>query len=154
MYFKAGDVISGKEGTATVEINGQVETLFVAKQIEATAEKSKTEINVIGHRGTQHKTVGWSGSGSMTLFYATSLFRKLMADYITTGVDTYFTLTLTNNDPTTSVGAQTVALYNCNLDSTVMGKIDVDNTELDEDLDFTFDDVALLEEFKAPVLAE
>jgi hypothetical protein len=152
MYLRAGDVISGTEGTVTAEINGNVEQLFNVKQIEATVEKQKSEINVLGHRGTQHKTVGWTGSGSMTVYYVTSTFRKLMENYVKNGVDTYFTITITNNDPTSSVGAQTTALYKCNLDSAVVAKLDVDNTELDEDLDFTFDDMAILEEFTTPTL--
>jgi hypothetical protein len=154
MYLKAGDIISGQEGTATAEINGNVETLFNVKSITATVEKQKSEINVLGHRGTQHKTVGWSGSGSMTVYYVTSTFRKLMETYVKTGADTYFTLTITNNDATSSVGPQTTALYNCNIDSSIVAKIDVDNTELDEDMDFTFDDFAILQEFTEPALAQ
>ena len=152
MYLKAGDIISGQEGRVTATIDGNVELLAYVKSVEATFEKQKSEINTLGHRGTQHKTTGWSGSGSMTLYYVTSLFRQLAAKYAETGKDTFFDLTIENNDPTSSVGRQTVVLYNCNVDSTILAKLDVDNTELDEDMDFTFDDFEVLDSFATPTL--
>lgn len=152
MYLKAGDIISGQEGRVTATIDGNVELLAYVKSVEATFEKQKSEINTLGHRGTQHKTTGWSGSGSMTLYYVTSLFRQLAAKYAKTGKDTFFDLTIENNDPTSSVGRQTVVLYNCNVDSTILAKLDVDNTELDEDMDFTFDDFEVLDSFATPTL--
>ena len=151
MFLKAGDTISGQEGTAQANINGQIHDLFFTKSIEATAEKNKTEVKTLGKRGTQHKACGWSGSGSMTIYYVTSLFRKLMIEYIKTGKDTYFDLIITNEDATSTVGKQTMVLYNCNIDSTILAKLDVESEVLDEELEFTFDDADLLDEFGKPV---
>ena len=149
-YLHASDIISGQEGKATANINGSIETMFYIKSLEASLEKQKSEIHTLGHRGTQHKTTGWSGSGSMNLYYVSSIFRKLVKDYAKTGKDTYFTITVENDDPTSSIGKQTVVLYNCNLDSVVLAKLDVDNTELDEDIEFTFEDFEILDTFKKP----
>lgn len=146
-YLKAGDIISGQEGKVVATIDGIVETMAYVKNIEATMEKQKSEIRVIGHRGTQHKTTGWSGSGSMTLYYITPKFRELALKYAKTGVDTNFSMIIENNDPASSAGIQTTALYGCNIDATIIAKLDVDNTELDEDLDFTFDDFDILNKF-------
>lgn len=88
----------------------------------------------------------------MTVYYATSLFRELMIKYMKTGVDTYFHIQVTNEDPTSSIGAQTVLLKDCNLDSVVLASFDVDADVLEEDLDFTFSDADLLEKFKKPTL--
>ncbi|WP_053984998.1 phage tail tube protein [Niameybacter massiliensis] len=151
-FFKAGDTISGQEARAFITIDGRVEPLFYAKNLEATAKKKKTEIKTLGHRGTQHKANGWSGEGSMTVYYATSLFRELMIKYMKTGVDTYFDIQVTNEDPTSSIGTQTVLLKDCNLDSVVLASFDVDADVLEEDLDFTFSDADLLEKFKKPTL--
>ena len=151
MFLKAGDIISGQEGKITAVIDGVVEVLGYVKSAEGTMEKQKSEIKVLGHRGTQHKTTGWSGSGSMNLYYITSIFRKMALKYAKTGVDTSFDLTVENNDPGSTVGKQTVVFYGCNTDSTTLAKLDVDNTELDEDLDFTFDDFDILDEFGKPV---
>lgn len=152
MFLKAGDTISGQEGRAYATINGQVEEMFYLKSLEATIEKQKTEVRVLGKRGTQHKATGWSGSGTMTIYYVTTLFRQLMHDYVRNGKDTYFDVTIVNEDPTSSIGRQTVVLRGVNLDSVVMAKLDTETEVLDEDIDFTFDDVDILDSFGKPVL--
>lgn len=151
-YLKAGDTISGKEGRAYATINGQVEEMFYIKSLEAKIEKQKTEVRTLGRRGTQHKATGWSGSGTMTIYYVTTLFRQLMLEYIKTGRDVYFDVTVVNEDPTSSIGRQTVVLKGVNLDNTILAKLDVDSEVLDEDIDFTFDDVDILDRFGRPIL--
>jgi hypothetical protein len=86
----------------------------------------------------------------MTAYYVTSLFRRLMLEYVKYGRDVYFEIIVTNDDPTSTIGLQTVSLQGCNLDSVVIAKLDTESTVLDEDLEFTFDDVDLLEEFQKP----
>lgn len=151
-FLKAEDTVSGQEARAYTTINGQVEEMFYAKNIEATVEKNKAEIKTIGKRGTQHKATGWSGSGSMTIYYATSNFRKMMLEYMKNGKDAYFDIQVINEDPTSSVGKQTTVLKNCNLDSIIMAQFDLDSDALEEDIDFTFDDVDILDEFVKPTL--
>lgn len=146
----ARDTISGREARAYIVINGRREDLFFAKSLEATVTKNKTEVNVLSVRSTQHKANGWSGEGSMTIYYATSIFRKMMLEYIRTGKDIYFDTMVTNEDPTSTIGSQTTILQNCNLDSVIMAKFDTESETLDEDIDFTFDGVDMLDEFNAP----
>ena len=45
------------------------------------------------------------------------------------------------------MGRQSVVLHNVNINSVVFAKLDVDSTELDEEVEFTFDDVDILGEF-------
>lgn len=157
-YLKAGDTISGQEAVANMHIHNAdgtttVENLFFAKNLEGSCEITKTAIKTLGKRGEQHKPTGWTGSGSMTIYYITSLFRKMMLDYIKKGVLPYFDITVTNSDPSSSVGAQTTVLKNCSLDSVILAKFDVDAEVLDEDIDFTFDDAEILDEFGKPALS-
>ncbi len=147
-FLKAQDTVCGKEGIAQINLDGEIHKLFNIKSLEAKMEKNKSEIKTVGARATQHKTTGWSGTGSMTIHYISSLFRKLAVDYIKTGKDIYFDMIVTNDDPTSAVGKQVVALYNCNVDSTILAKLDIDDDALEEDMDFTFDDAEILEEFK------
>ncbi len=146
-YLLAKDTISGQEARAYLEIDGRNELMFYAKSIEAVAKKNKVDVRTIGKRGVQHKTVGWTGSGSMTMYYATSKFRQLMLDYIKTGVDTYFNMMIINDDPTSDLGRQTVVLKRVNLDSVKMASFDVKSDTLDEKIDFTFEEVDILEKF-------
>lgn len=151
-FLKAGDTISGQEGRAYATINGQVEEMFYIKSLEATIEKQKTEVRTLGKRGVQHKATGWTGSGTMTIYYVTTLFRRLMLDYIKNGRDVYFDVTIVNEDPTSSIGRQTVVLKNVNLDSVMAARLDTETEVLDEDIDFTFDDMDILDSFGKPVL--
>jgi hypothetical protein len=156
-YLKAGDTISGQEAVATMLIRNPdgtttVENMFWAKNLEATAEIKKTEVYTLGKRGAQNKPNGWSGSGSMTIYYVTSLLRRMVLQYIKTGVPVYFDVTVTNNDPGSSVGPQTSVLKNCSLDSVIIAKFDVEADVLDESVDFTFDDIDILDEFQDPIL--
>lgn len=146
--LKSFDPISGKEGVAYAKINGNNEELFFAKTIEASVEKAKSEIKAIGRRMTGHKTTGMSGSGKMTLYYLTPLFRQMLKQYKDTGVDIYFDLVVENNDLSSSAGKQTTLLMDCNLDSVVLTKLDGDSDDpLEEDADFTFEDYDILQEF-------
>lgn len=152
MFLRAGDTISGQEGKATAVIDNSVEDMFYLKSLEATAEKNKVEIKTLGKRGVQHKGVGWTGSGTMTVYYVTSKFREMMLKYAKTGKDTYFNITVVNDDPTSTVGKQTVVLYNCNIDSVILAKLDTEDDALDEDIDFTFDDFDILDSFGNPIV--
>jgi hypothetical protein len=107
-------------------------------------------MKALGRRGTQHKATGWNGTGSMTIYYVTTRFRQLMLDYIKTGKDVYFDIQIVNEDPTSSIGRQTVVLKNVNLDNVIMAKVDTESEFLEEETNFTFDDVDILESFAAP----
>ena len=156
-YLKAGDTISGQEVVANIvvkNLDGKKvkETMFWAKNLEASIKIDKTELRTIGKRGAQNKPTGWTGSGSMNIYYITSLFRRMMMQYVKTGVPVYFDMTVINNDPGSSVGTQTTVLKNCSLDSVIIAKFDVEAEVLDESVEFTFDDVDLLDNFTSPTL--
>ena len=98
----------------------------------------------------QHKATGWSGSGSMTIFYTTSRFRELMLQYMQNGVDTYFDIEVTNEDPSSTIGKQTVTLKGVNLDSVIMASLDTEAEALEEEVSFTFEDVDMPVSFNLP----
>jgi hypothetical protein len=118
-----------------------------AINLEANFEKNKTEVPILGKTGKGNKATGWSGSGSATFHYNTSIFRKLLLNYKNTGEDVYFDIQITNNDPSSSAGKQTVILQDCNIDNGILAKFDADGEYLDEDMDFTFEDFSIPTEF-------
>lgn len=146
--LNAQDTISGKEGRAYAKIDGNNEELFFAKTIESGVEKSKAQVKAIGKRMTGHKTTGGEGTGSMTIYYMTPLFRRLIKQWKETGVDAYFDMVVENDDQESAAGKQSVLLIGCNLDSSVLAKLDGDSDDpLDEDVDFTFEDFDVLTPF-------
>ena len=148
--LKAMDVISGQEAVATMNVNGTVVDLFFAKSVEASFNKEKIDVRTLGNRVKQKKTVGWEGTGSMTVYYCSSLFRELAVEYIKTGKDLFFDLVITNNDATSTIGSQTVALYDVNLDSTILAKFDTESQVMDENMNFSFTGAEILESFEIP----
>ena len=85
----------------------------------------------------------------MTVYYVSSLFREVMVDYMKNGVDTYFELMLTNEDPTGDTGRQTVLLKDVNIEEMLIGKIDVSEAAMEEEMKFTFGGAELLDTFDA-----
>lgn len=149
--LRASDIPAGSEAVAYIEVDGVVEEFFYAKSIEANAELNKSEVKVMGKRGVQNKATGWTGSGSMTIYYVTSMFRKMLLKYAKEGVLPAFKMIVTNEDKGTSIGKQTVVLYDCVIDSVNLVKFDVESDALDEDMDFTFSDFDILDEFGKPI---
>ena len=152
--LRSSDIPAGSEAVAYIEIDGKVEEFFYAKSIEATAELNKSEVKVMGKRGVQNKATGWSGSGSMTIYYVTTMFRNMLLKYAKEGVLPAFKLVVTNEDKGTSIGKQTVVLYDCVIDSVNLVKFDVESDALDEDMDFTFSDFDILDSFGNPVYSD
>lgn len=123
-----------------VTLEGTRYNFAQAINLEARMEKTKIEVPILGQTAKGTKAGGWTGTGSMTLHYNSSILRKLMLEYHKKGVDFYFDIQITNTDPTAAVGSQTTILKNCNLDNIIVAKFDADGEYLDEDVDFTFDD--------------
>lgn len=149
--LKASDIPAGAEATAYIEIDGKIEEFFYAKSIEASSEINKADVKVMGKRGVQKKPTGWEGSGSLTIYYITTIFRQMALKYAKEGILPAFKLVITNEDKATSIGKQTVVLYDCTIDSVNLAKFDVDSDALDEDMDFTFSDFDILDSFGNPV---
>lgn len=145
--LKAWDAINGAAGKCVATIGTDVEDMIYVKNIRAKIEKKKTEIKVLGQTGAKHKANGWKGTGTMTMYYTTTLFRQMINKYIHKGVDTYFELLIQNNDPSSDIGKQTIILKQVNINNIDIAKLDINSTELDEEIDFTFNDIEIRKEF-------
>lgn len=146
--MRAKDTIAASLGECFVTIEGRRYNLMQAIKVEAKFEKSKSEVPILGKLGKGNKSTGWKGTGSCTLHYNTSVFRQLMLNYKETGEDIYFDMQITNEDPTSAVGRQTIILKDCNINGGILAKFDADSEYLDEDIDFTFEDFSIPETFK------
>ena len=120
------DALNGKEGSAFMTINGRNIEMFGMKKFQSDAEFQEADFKVVGTRLVQKKTTGVSLTGSMTIYYGTPHFLRLLQEYIKTGRLPYFTLQITNEDPSTSVGTQTVVFYNVKLQKLPVAMLDAD----------------------------
>ena len=146
--MNAKDSVSASLAECFVTIDGSRYNFMQAINLEANFEKTKTEVPILGKTGKGNKSTGWSGSGSATFHYNTSIFRELLYKFKETGEDVYFDIQITNEDPTSAVGRQTIILKDCNMDGGMLAKFDADGEYLDEDMDFTFEDFEMPEKFK------
>lgn len=145
--MKAKDAMSAKLAECFVTIESNRYNFMQIINFEAKFEKTKTEVPILGKTGSGNKPTGWKGTGSGTFHYNTSIFRQLMQRYKDTGEDVYFEIQVTNEDPTSAAGRQTVVFVDCNIDGGILAKFDADGEYLDEDMDFTFEDFKMPETF-------
>ena len=145
--MNAKDTVSAKLAECFITVGGNRYNFMQAINFEANFERTKTEVPILGKTGTGNKSTGWKGTGSATFHYNSSIFREMMLHYKDTGEDVYFEIQVTNDDPTSAAGRQTVVFIGCNIDGGVLAKFDADGEYLDEDMDFTFEDFKMPETF-------
>lgn len=146
--MKAKDTLSAKLAECFITIGNNRYNFMQAIDFEANFEKTKTEVPILGKTGMGNKSTGWKGTGSATFHYNTSIFREMMLNYKNTGEDVYFEIQVTNEDPTSAAGRQTVVFVDCNIDGGILAKFDANGEYLDEEIDFTFEDFKMPETFK------
>lgn len=145
--MKVQDSISGTNAKCYVTLDGNRYNFMNALKLEATFEKTKEEIPILGRMIKGNKSTGGKGSGTMDVHYNTTIMRKMMVKYMQTGEDFYFDIQVTNEDLSSALGRQTTILKDCNLDSAILAQFDADSTYLTETLDFTFESAEIPEEF-------
>ncbi len=145
--MKAKDTVCASLAKCFVTIEGDRYEFMQAINLEATFEKSKSEVPILGKTGKGNKATGWQGVGKATFHYNTSIFRKLFYNYKETGEDVYFDIQITNEDSSSASGSQTIILKDCNLDSGILAKFDAEAKFLEEEFKFTFEDFEMPQEF-------
>lgn len=146
--MKAKDTLFAALAECFVTIGSRRYNFMQAINLEANFEKNKTEVLILGKTGKGNKASGWKGTGSATFHYNTSIFRQMMLQYKDTGEDIYFEIQISNEDPTSGAGRQTMILIDCNIDGGILAKFDADGEYLDEEMEFTFEDFKMPETFK------
>lgn len=147
IFMNAKDALSATQAECYVTIGGNRYNFMQAIDFEASFEKTKTQVPILGKTGKGNKASGWKGTGSATFHYNTSIFREMMLSFKDTGEDVYFEIQVTNEDKTSTVGRQTIVFMDCNIDGGILAKFDADGEYLDESMKFTFEDFQIPETF-------
>jgi len=150
-YTRLPDTISAREGKAYITINGQNRELFEISALTAQLDLTVQERRMLGHRMTQHKVVGATGTGSMTIYFMNSEMLNQAIQYLRTGNYRGLKLQVKNEDPQSTVGRQEVVLLNVILATIPVATLDDQSDDpITFDTDFTFDDIEVLESFNLP----
>lgn len=139
---------SAKMAECYITIDGERYNFMSAINVDVKFEKSKTEIPILGRMNRGNKAVGSKITGSGEFHKNTSIWNKIAYKFQETGEDLYFEMQITNEDPTTEIGRQTIILYDCNFDSVTLAAFDADSDDvLTESLDFTAERFEMPEEY-------
>ena len=144
------DALNGKSGKAFMTINGKNYEMFGLKKFQSDAEFQESDFKVVGTTLVQKKTTGVALTGTATIYYGTPMFLQQLQTYLKTGRLPYFTFQITNDDPSTSVGVQTVALYNVKLAKMPIAMLDADAEWLEQEISFSFTNIEGLSAFHDP----
>lgn len=129
---------SAKLAECFITIDGKRYNFMSAINVEVNFEKNKVEIPILGRMNRGNKSVGSKITGSGEFHKNTSIWNEIAYKFQETGEDLYFDMQITNEDPTTEIGRQTIILYGCNFDSVTLAAFDADSDDvLTESLDFT-----------------
>lgn len=153
-YLLAQDAPNGKQGKAFITLHkdtgDEIHELFSAKKINMKVDYTKTDFKVIGTTTIQKKTTGASKTGTMTIYQGTPLFIEMAREYEANGKVLYFDLQVTNEDPSTRIGKQTIAYYDCSLDSIPLSILDADADFLEEEVGLSYRAFEVLDTFNNP----
>lgn len=146
--MNAKDSISAKLAECFVTIDGNRYNFMQMINFEASFERGKTKIPILGRTAEGNKATGWRGKFKAKCHYNQSIFRELMLRYKNSGEDIYFDIQVTNEDPTSAAGRQTIVYTGCNIDGGILSKFDAKGDYLDEDINGTFEDFTMPERFE------
>ena len=150
-YVQLSDTISGTEGKGYITINGVNRELFEVSAFEAYLEMIVQERRMMGHRMTQHKVIGATGTGSITLYFMNSDMLKMAQNYIKNGKYKGVKIQVKNEDSQSTIGKQEVVLSNVIFSKLLIAKLDDQSEDpITFDTDFTFDDMETLSFFDLP----
>lgn len=145
--MNANDAVSGALAECYVTIDGNRYNLMQLYDFESSASINLIDVPILGRTGKGNKPAGWSGSWKGTAHFNQSVFRKWFLRYKKTGELTPFEIQVSNEDPSSSAGRQTITHTGCLIDSIILAKFNADDELLDEEISGTFDDWDMPEAF-------
>jgi hypothetical protein len=137
--MESKDAIYGSTAQCFITIDGRRFNFMHMTEFESKWEVNITEVPILGKVGMGHKAAGGKGTWSGTAHYNQSHFRAIANGYQKTGVMPYFEIQVTNEDPTSAAGRQTIIHYDCLCDSFTLAKFQAGEEILDEELSGTFE---------------
>ena len=151
MYLLAKDTVNGAEGKVFVTRDRKQIEVAGMMNITTYAEIQGKEMRVVGTRTIQNKANGAKQTGKGNIYYGTSLWTDMVLEYINTGNMPQFDLQITNDDPASSVGSQSIAYYGCELTGSIpLSILDSEEAMLNYEFNFTYTRVAKLRSFNEP----
>lgn len=145
--MNAKDAISAPLAKAFMTIEGNRYEFIQLIEFKSKLKIKIGEVAILGKTMKGHKPTIATGEWSAKAYFNQSIFRKAMYNYKKTGIFPYFEIQVTNEDPSSAIGRQTVILKDCLIDGGVLAQLDANGDFLEEDLAGTYDDFEIPEKF-------
>lgn len=145
--MNAMDAVYGSLAECYITIDGSRYNMMSLTEFNSELAVNITEVPILGKVGMGHKPAGGKGTWSGTAHYNQSVLRRMADQYQKTGVLPYFEIQVTNEDPSSSVGAQTILLHDCLCEKFTLAKFKAGEEILDEELSGTFESWDMPREF-------
>jgi len=146
--WRAANTLNARKGECVLKLNGKSYNILHLKNIEATLDYKKAEVNVLNKTMTGHKLVSESGKFKASIFMVESEMRAAAQEFKDSGSAPIYEIQIANEDPSVpDIGRQEVILKDCMSDSLVLAKLDADGEQIEEDIEGTFDDWEMPEGF-------
>ena len=138
-YLMAQDTLNGAEGKITITRNGRILEAAGMRNIKTIAGIQTSDMKTIGTRKVQKKANGVTQTGTGNVYFGSN------------GSNLFIDITITNQDPTSSVGAQVMGYYGCVLTGDIpLSILDDEEAMLSYDFNFSYTSVKRLEAFNDP----
>ena len=111
--MEANDAVSGSMAECYVTIDGNRYNMMQLYSFESSAKVNSQDVKILGRTGIGKKPTGWSGSWKGTAHFNQSVFRRWFLTYCKTGRMTPFEIQVSNEDPSSSAGRQTITHTGC-----------------------------------------
>lgn len=147
MYIEGYQTVRGTDAEVLVDIDEKRINLFQVKNFDSNANITLDEVPRIGTRTVGHKLSTITYEGSFTAYHGSPEARKLFLGYVSTGRWPNIQITTRVEDEDTHIGALTVIHKFVHFSTIPLAKIDAETTSLEEDMDFTCDQIEIPEEF-------
>lgn len=148
VIMNAADAVYGSLAECYITIDGRRYNFMSITEFESKFEVSIADVPILGKVGMGHKSAGGKGTWSGTAHYNQSQFRKMADAYQKTGVMPYFEIQVSNEDPTSTAGRQTIIHRGCLCDTFILAKFQAGEELLEEELSGTFESWDMPECFK------
>ncbi len=145
--MNARDAVYGSLAECYITIGTRRYNFMSLTEFESKWEVKITEVPILGKVGMGHKAAGGKGTWSGTAHYNQSIFRKIANEYQNTGEMPYFEIQVSNEDPSSAAGRQTIIHRGCLCDKFTLAKIEAGEELLDEELSGTFESWDMPESF-------
>lgn len=145
--MNAKDAVYGSVAECFITIDDNRYNFMMLTEFESQWEVNVVEVPILGKVGMGHKAAGGKGTWSGTAHYNQSIFRKIADNYQKTGMMPYFEIQVSNEDPTSAAGRQTIVHHDCLCDTFILAKFQAGEEILDEELSGTFESWDMPETF-------